>query len=158
MMDTPIAQNGTLEAAIFARVKGRTPDADNFKIVSVQSKFLKGSLYTISFTSVGAAGVEGSFINRVYVHGRSIDVYGFDEQLLAIVGATHDIGVFDKIVEPKTVAAIIAIGITLLLIGLSIANLVRGTPQVFPEFLTSGFLLILGFYFGKSVGQSGADK
>lgn len=147
-----------IETQVIAEVIKRTPGGVNHKIVGVQQKFLKGSLYTVSFEGVAHDGDTPTFFNRVYVHGKNVDVYGFDEHLLAIVGATHDSSVWSRLTEPKSVAAIIAVGVTVLLAIFSCFNLYHGTPQNFPEFLTSGFLLILGFYFGKSVGADNKDQ
>lgn len=147
-----------IETHVIAEVIKRTPGGSNHRIVGVQQKFLKGSLYTVSFEGIPSDdGQAPAFFNRVYVHGKHLDVYGFDEHLLAIVGATHDTSFWSHLTEPKSVAAIIAVGVTLLLAAIASVNLYRGTPQAFPEFLTSGFLLILGFYFGKSVGSNSRD-
>jgi len=146
-----------IETQVIAEVVKRTPGGTNHRIVGVQQKFLKGSLYTVSFDGIPTDGQTPVFFNRVYVHGKNLDVYGFDEHLLAIVGATHDTSFWSHVTEPKSVAAIIAVGVTLLLAAIALVNLHRGEPQTFPEFLTSGFLLILGFYFGKSVGSGNSD-
>ncbi|UWR34486.1 hypothetical protein K3759_05180 [Sulfitobacter sp. W027] len=135
---------------VFSAVKRRSPTAENLKIVSVQNRFLDGSLYTVGF-DWEQQGVTTSVINRVYVHGKSVDVYGFDEQLLAIVGATHGRGITNFIKSPRAVTSMIAISITLLICIHQGTSIYYGSIPEIPEFLSSGFLLILGFYFGKTI-------
>lgn len=146
-----------IEERVFGAVTARSPAAKNLKIASVQSKFLDGTLYTVSFDVEDNDGDIKSFINRVYVKGRSIEVYGFDDQLLAIVGATHGSGILSSLSEPRLIASVIAIAITLLVcVALSIGFFSGTNPEI-PDFLSSGFLLILGFYFGKLSNRSDSD-
>lgn len=146
-----------IEERVFGAVKARSPDAENLKIASVQSKFLDGSLYTVSFDGADQEDNVRSYINRVYVKGKSIDVYGFDDQLLAIVGATHGSGLLSSLSEPRLIASVIALIITALIgIAVSVAFFTETAP-IIPDFLSSGFLLILGFYFGKLTNSSGTE-
>jgi hypothetical protein len=142
---------------ILDRVRQRTPGAENLTILNVQPRFLKGSLYTVGFDMPREDGPATSHQNRVYVHGTEIDVYGFDEQLLAIVGATHSSGYLDKIISSNFVSSFIAITITVFMIVLVLIGVVSEESFEIPEFISSGWLLILGFYFGKSKIMSEDD-
>src|SRR4051794_41066781 len=70
----PESSPNSIEGRIFSQVKARTPGAENFNIVSLQQKFLKGSLYTVSFTIKGSEGQDLVYNNRAYVHGNAIEV------------------------------------------------------------------------------------
>lgn len=146
-----------LEQRIFAKVKARTPLAKDLFIQSVQAKFLDGSLYTIGWKLEDPQANPDGYVNRAYVHGRNIDIFGNDEQLLAIVGSTHGNAFFARLSDPRVVSSIIAILVTLVACGSWVYSMFAGKPLSLPEFLTSGFLLILGFYFGKSVERSRDD-
>lgn len=146
-----------LEGRIFAKVKARTPLAKDLAIRSVQAKFLDGSLYTISWLMDDPKADPGGYINRAYVHGRQIDIFGNDEELLAVVGSTHGNAFFTRLSDPRVVSSLIAIIVTLVVCGLGVYSILFDKPLNIPEFLTSGFLLILGFYFGKSVERSKDD-
>lgn len=146
-----------IDKSIFSSVAQRTPGAENLKILHVQPKFLKGSLYTVGFDVIGKDGEQSNYVNRVYVHGRDIDVYGFDDQLLAIVGATHSDSFIEKLMTPDFVSTFIAISMTLIVAFSFISNIAWGKGIEIPEFISSGWLLILGFYFGKSTSQRGVE-
>ena len=146
-----------LEDRIFAKVRARTPAAIDLVIQSVQAKFLHGSLYTVAWKANDPNAAPEGYINRVYVHGQSIDIFGNDEQLLAIVGSTHGSAFFERLSDPRVVSSLIAIALTLVVCGTWVYALLSERPVNMPEFLTSGFLLILGFYFGKSVERSRDD-
>ncbi|AUQ55171.1 hypothetical protein [Phaeobacter inhibens] len=140
-----------IERRIIEKVSIRSPKAENVKIVSVQSKFLNGALYTVSFDLPGGEGDEtNNYLNRVYVHGRNIEVYGHDWELLAIVGATHDLGWLGYFSRPQFITSIIALCVTLFIGVWFMAEIFGDDVGSVPEFISSGFLLILGFYFGKS--------
>ena len=146
-----------LEERIFTKVKARTPLAKDLATRSVQASFLDGSLYTVAFMIDDPKADPGGYINRAYVHGRNIDIFGNDEELLAVVGSTHGNAFFTRLSDPRVVSSIIAIMVTLVACGSWVYSMVAGKPLSLPEFLTSGFLLILGFYFGKSVERSRDD-
>ncbi|KQY18170.1 hypothetical protein ASE23_15745 [Rhizobium sp. Root73] len=146
-----------IDQEIFLRVVQRTPAALNLKIQHVQPRFLKGSLYTVSFDILQADGETTNYVNRVYVHGRSIDVYGFDDQLLAIVGETHTDSWIDKITSANFVSTFIAVTMTIFIAASYIINFFADRQIEIPDFISSGWLLILGFYFGKSTSK-GPDE
>lgn len=143
-----------IQEQIFAQVQARTPQAENLRIASVQHKFLDGSLYTISFISLGTDGNPAQYFNRAYVRKNNIDIYGFDDQLLAIVGATHGSGIGNLFSSPQFMTSLIALVMTFAVILWAGISLIRGDPVEVPNFLTSGFLIILGYYFGKAANQS----
>ena len=138
------------EEQILAKVKAQNPKALNPRIKQTQDRFLDGKLYTVAFEQADQGSTE--FINRAYVHGKKIDVFGFDGELLAIVGATHGTTLLRRAADPSVVSSVIAICVTLVVCGLGIYGTLAPGGVSVPEFLSSGFLLILGFYFGKTVG------
>lgn len=139
-----------IEAKIFELVQVRTPGAENLKIISVQQKFLDGSLYTVGFSKTDEAGQTREYINRAYVRKNNIEVYGFDDQLLAIVGATHRNGFGNLFSSPRFMTSLIAAAMTSVIMIWTGLSIYRGAVAEMPTFLTSGFLIILGYYFGKS--------
>ncbi len=78
-----------LPAQVLERVRSRTPNGNNHHVVSVQDRFLNGSLYTVAFEITGADGLVASYFNRAYVTKRAITVYEHDNELLTIVGEVH---------------------------------------------------------------------
>lgn len=150
VIDDPDIDSKVLEA-----VGRRTPQANNSRIVNVQKRFLKGSLFTVSFEGFpdSVTGVAPSFFNRVYVHGNSLDVYGHDESLLNIVGETHMTSAWELFGNTKVVSGIIASIMTLVVLALVGVSLYRSTAVAIPEIISSGWLIILGFYFGKMGGK-----
>lgn len=140
----------SIEDRIFSRVKARSPAAENLKILSVQQRFLDGSLYTVGFEANNSEGVLSNYINRVYVHGPRIDVYGFDEQLLAIIGETHGRGLLERISDSKVISGVIATSLTLVFCAFSASAIWRGVPLEVPQALSNSVLIVLGFYFGRS--------
>jgi hypothetical protein len=152
-----LKMSNNLEERIFDKVRARTPGAKDLAVQSVQAKFLDGSLYTISWKIDDPQAAPEGYINRAYVHGRDIDIFGNDNELLAIVASTHGNAFFTRLSDPRVVSSIIAILITVVVCGLYVYATLAERPINPPEFLTSGFLLILGFYFGKSVERSRED-
>ena len=146
-----------LEGRIFAKVRARTPDAKDPIVRSAQAKFLDGSLYTVAFKIDDPQADPGGYINRAYVHGRTIDIFGNDAELLSIVGSTHGNAFFTRLADPRVVSSIIALVVTVVVCGLSVYATLASKAISLLEFLTSGFLLILDFYFGKSVERSRDD-
>jgi hypothetical protein len=138
------------EEQILAKVKAQNPKVLNPRIKQTQDRFLDGKLYTVAFEHADQGTTE--FINRAYVHGKNIDIFGFDNELLAIVGTTHGTTFLRRAADPMVVSSIIAMCVTLVVCGLGIYGALAPGVVSIPEFLSSGFLLILGFYFGKSVG------
>lgn len=140
-----------IEKMVLSAVAKRTREAQNFRIVSLQKKFLDGSLFTVAFEGPPDAKTDKSqsFINRVYVRGKQLDVYGHDEALLNVVGATHSRSYMSMFGETKIVSGIIATLMTILIITISGTNLLRGTGFTLPEAISSAWLIIVGFYFGK---------
>lgn len=139
-----------IQEQIFSQMLARTPQAENLRIASVQHKFLDGSLYTVAFTGKDPEGTERDYINRAYVRKNSIDIYGFDDQLLAIVGATHGSGIGSLFSSPQFMTSVIAFVMTVAVMIWTGVSLFKGIPLEVPNFLTSGFLIILGYYFGKA--------
>ena len=68
----------------------------------VQAKFLSGSLHTVAFKVEDPQANPDGYINRAYVHGRDIDIFRNDEQLLAIVGSTHGSAFFHRLSDPAS--------------------------------------------------------
>lgn len=143
-----------IQEQIFAQVIARTPNAENLRIVSVQNKFLDGALYTVSFTTNNLDGADVSYINRAYVRKSSVEIYGFDDQLLAIVGATHGNGIGILFSSPQFMTSLIAFVMTLAVIVWTGMSLIQEGSIEIPSFLSSGFLIILGYYFGKAANSS----
>jgi hypothetical protein len=140
-----------IEQKVVAAVQRRTPQARNTRIVSVQKRFLKGSLFTAGFELEPdpTTGQSPPYINRVYVHGNSIDVYGLDEALISIVGETHTGSAWEVFGNTKVVSGIIATLMTLVVLIIVGVSIYRGSPIVIPDLVSNGWLLILGFYFGN---------
>ncbi|RJG45862.1 hypothetical protein [Mesorhizobium sp. DCY119] len=140
-----------IEQRVVAAVKNRTPNANNVRILTMQRKFLKGSLITISFDGDPdpTTGQIQSYINRVYVHGNSLDVYGHDDALMAIVGETHVSSTWEIFGNTKVVSGIIATLMTVVVMVIVGVSMYRGTEIIVPDLISSGWLIILGFYFGK---------
>lgn len=143
-----------LEEAVFAQVKLRTPVAENLRILSVQHRFLDGSLYTVGFTGMNETGDDIHYVNRAYVRKNNIEVFGFDDQLLAIVGATHGNSWGSLFSQPQFIASFIAAAMTIAAMSWVIVSIYKGQAVDVPAFLSNGFLIILGYYFGKSAGSS----
>jgi hypothetical protein len=123
-----------IEALVIDAVKQRTPQAQNLRIEGRQPKFLDGLLYAVAFDLQPdpVTGVVPSYANRVYVTRNNIEAYGHDEFLLQVVGARHSKSFYEVFANGDVVSGIIALVVT----------------------ITSGWLLILGFYFGKASGRS----
>ncbi|MCV3737764.1 hypothetical protein OCK02_16265 [Rhizobium sp. TRM96647] len=112
-------------------------------------------LYTVSFDGPGANGEETvSYNNRVYVTKRSIEAYGHDEFLIQVVGARHARSFYDIFANGDVVSGIIALVVTVLIVPTFIVSYFTSTVLEVPDWITSGWLLILGFYFGKASGRS----
>ncbi|MCA0850863.1 hypothetical protein [Salipiger thiooxidans] len=147
-------QPEAIQRDIFAQVKARTPQAEDFRIASVQQRFLDGSLYTVAFSTKDPDGSVREYINRAYVRKNAIEIYGFDEHLLSIVGATHGLGVGNLFSSPQFMTSVIAFVMTLAVMVWASVSFLRGEPIEIPSFLSSGFLIILGYYFGKATNSS----
>jgi hypothetical protein len=144
-----------LEQRVLDAVKKRTPSGVNHQIVTVQQKFLDGLLYTVSFNGPAPEGVDApSYTNRVYVTKDSIEAYGHDEFLFQVVGARHSRSFYDIFANGNVVSGIIALVVTVLTVPTFLASYFTTTAIVVPDWITSGWLLILGFYFGKASGRS----
>jgi hypothetical protein len=151
-----LINDSNIEEKIITEVKRRTPDSHNIRIVNTQKKFLKGSLYTVAFDGKADldTGVAPSFINRVYVYGNSIDVYGFDEHLLNIVGATHSRNFLEVFGDTKAISGVIALLMTVIVIVIVTVSVYRGSEIAIPQIVSSTWLVIVGFYFGKLGSKS----
>ncbi|MDG4898300.1 hypothetical protein P9272_32725 [Mesorhizobium sp. WSM4976] len=144
-----------LDEQVIAAVVRRTPDSANHRIVNVQQHFLEGILYTVLFEGVpDPAGNRPTFTNRVYVTRNAIETYGHDEALLQIVGARHSRSAYDVFANSDVVSGIIALIVTLFIVANFIVSYRTATLIPVPEYITSGWLLILGFYFGKASGRT----
>ncbi|WP_165447393.1 hypothetical protein [Rhizobium ruizarguesonis] len=144
-----------LEEQVLQAVRRRTPIGTTHRIDSVQQKFLDGILYTVGFDVPDAAGGPPiSYSNRVYVTRSSVEVYGHDEFLFQIVGARHSRSFYDIFANGDVVSGVIALVVTILIVPSFIASYYTGSQIAVPEWITSGWLLILGFYFGKASGRS----
>jgi hypothetical protein len=91
--------------------------------------------------------------NHVTKH--SIEAYGHDEFLFQVVGARHAKSFYDVFANGDVVSGIIALIVTILIVPSFLASYFFQTVIVVPDWITSGWLLILGFYFGKASGRSG---
>ena len=144
-----------LEERVVEAVKKRTPTGINHTIQSVQQKFLDGSLYMVAFDILDPqTGQSNSYSNRVYVTKTSIEAYGHDEFLFQVVGARHSRSFYDIFANGDVVSGIIALVVTILIVPSFIASYWTGSQVSVPDWITSGWLLILGFYFGKASGRS----
>lgn len=140
-----------LNDQVLEAVNRRTPAAENLSILSVQDKFLDGKLFTVGFESPpDPEGVRKSYVNRVYVTKYSIEPYGHDESVLQIVGARYSRGWYDFFANGQVISGCIAIIVTILVVPAYLVSYVAGTVIEVPNWITSGWLLILGFYFGKA--------
>jgi hypothetical protein len=145
-----------VEKKVVEAVGKRTPEAQNVRILSIQKRFLNGSLYTVTFDGSAnpETGAPLSYINRVYVHGRNMDVFGHDEALLNIVGATHTKNFSSLFSDTKTVSGIIAIIMTSIVVLIVTIGLINKSGLSVPEPVATAWLIIVGFYFGK-IGNPG---
>jgi hypothetical protein len=142
-----------LDQRVIEAVRGRTPQGENFSILGLQLSFLDGRLYTVGFQ--GPPDDDGrriSYFNRVYVTKRSIEAYGHDEFLIQIVGARHSRSIRDLFANTEVVSGIIAVLVTVAIVPTFIISQFTGADVPVPTWITSGWLLILGFYFGKASG------
>ncbi len=145
-----------LDQQVVGAVSRRTPVGQNHQIQGVQAKFLDGILYTVSFEIPDPnGGAPGNYTNRVYVTKHSIEAYGHDEFLFQVVGARHAKSFYDVFANGDVVSGIIALIVTILIVPSFLASYFFQTVIVVPDWITSGWLLILGFYFGKASGRSG---
>jgi hypothetical protein len=132
-------------------VEQNNPEARNFRIVDVKSKFLQGSLYTIAFDATDKAGETHTYTNRVYVVGSKLTVFRNDELLLSIVGQTHGQSLLDKIFSTDVISGFVGIIIVLV----ACYMLLFGSGQV-PDLLGNAVTIILGFYFGRATAKNAA--
>ncbi|MBB2795820.1 UNVERIFIED_ORG: hypothetical protein GGD58_004719 [Rhizobium pisi] len=143
-----------LDDQVLQAVGRRTPVGQNHKIENVQEKFLDGMLYTVNFEVTDPlGGTPTNYSNRVYVTKNSIEVYGHDEFLFQIVGARHSRSFYDIFANGDVISGVIALVVTVLIVPSFIASYLTGTTIAVPDWITSGWLLILGFYFGKASGK-----
>lgn len=150
-----LRKSADLDARVIDAVKRRTPNAENIRIFSVQQKFLDGSLFTVGFEGVPEAdGTRPAFTNRVYVTKHTIEAYGHDEFLIQVVGARHARSFYDIFANGDVVSGIIALVVTILIVPTFFLSFFTSSPIAVPDWITSGWLLILGFYFGKASGRS----
>tara|TARA_R110002020_G_C16173321_1_gene764251 strand:- start:543 stop:1007 length:465 start_codon:yes stop_codon:yes gene_type:complete len=144
-----------IEQRVIDAVKRRTPGAQNHQITGVQQKFLEGMLYTVGFDVADPnGGRPSSFNNRVYVTKSAIEAYGHDEFLIQVVGARHSKSFYDIFANGDVVSGIIALVVTVLIVPSFIVSYFTTISVDVPDWITSGWLLILGFYFGKASGRS----
>lgn len=143
-----------VEGMVIESVKRRTPGATNYSVQSIQQKFLDGLLYTISFDVNDEGGIPKGYYNRVYVTRKAIEAYGNDDALFQVVGARHSRSFYDIFANGDVVSGIIALIVTVLIVPSFIVSYWTATVVRVPEWITSGWLLILGFYFGKASGRS----
>lgn len=146
---------GDLEQRVIETVRRRTPNGRNHQILSVQQKFLDGVLFTVGFDGDTPEGEpQLSYTNRVYVTKNAIEAYGHDEFLFQVVGARHSRSFYDVFANGDVVSGIIALVVTILIVPTFVASYFTAAPVEVPAWVTSGWLLILGFYFGKASGRS----
>lgn len=152
MVDLRKAAN--LDELVIDAVKRRTPDAANLRILNVQQRFLDGSLYTVGFEGeVGENDQRTRYTNRVYVTKHSIEAYGHDEFLIQVVGARHARSFYDIFANSDVISGVIALVVTILIVPTFIVSYWTAAAIEVPSWITSGWLLILGFYFGKASGR-----
>ncbi|TIU00971.1 MAG: hypothetical protein E5W55_01590 [Mesorhizobium sp.] len=154
MLFTDLRKDPNLDEKAVAAVQRRTPHAENIRIFNVQQKFLDGILYTINFDGPpDDAGQRPTYTNRVYVTKQTLEAYGHDEFIFQIVGARHSRSFYDVFANSDVVSGIIALVVTVLIVPTFIVSYWKGTSIAVPDWITSGWLLILGFYFGKASGR-----
>lgn len=143
-----------IEQRVLDAVRRRTPTGVNHQIQSLQQKFLDDSLYTVSFDGPEQNGEVPSYNNRVYVTKNSIEAYGHDEFLIQVVGARHSRSFYDIFANSDVISGVIALVVTILIVPSFIVSYWTATAIDVPVWITSGWLLILGFYFGKASGRT----
>ncbi len=143
-----------LDDRVINAVARRTPGATDVKILQVQEKFLDGILYQVGFIVTNSNGQSEPYFNRVYVTKNSLEAYGHDEFLFQIVGARHSKSFYDIFANGDVVSGIIALTVTVLIVPSFIASYFLQSAIAVPDWITSGWLLILGFYFGKASGKT----
>ncbi|WP_156417921.1 hypothetical protein [Aureimonas sp. AU4] len=136
---------------VIEHVRRRTANCINHTIYMTQERFLDGVLLTVGFDGPEQEdGARARFINRVFVQRRSINVYGHDDDLLRIVGEVHSRSFYEFFANGDVVSGIIALLVTIMIVPSFIASYWTGSEISVPAWITSGWLLILGFYFGKA--------
>ena len=151
---TDMRKAPNLQDLVFEKVALRTPAAQNLRVMNVQNRFLDGVLFTVGFQLPAPNNTLTDHNNRVFIRKNSIDVYGFDEDLLRIVGQTHSKSFYEIFANGDVVSGIIALLVTILIVPSFIVSFYFSKEIAVPEWITSGWLLILGFYFGKASGRS----
>lgn len=141
-----------LSDVVIERVKERQPNIQNPRVIFIQDPFLNGKLFSVSFDLQHQDGTITSHLNRAYVQKRRIQIFGFDEEIFRIVGETHSRSFYDTFANTDAVSGIIAIVVTLLVVPSFLIAAATGHSISIPDWISSGWLLILGFYFGKSSG------
>ncbi|MGO7575910.1 hypothetical protein ACC699_13645 [Rhizobium ruizarguesonis] len=141
-----------IEQRAINAVKTRTPQSTDHRVSGVQQKFLDGVLYTVGF--LVPDGDPNGYHNRVYVTKNTIEAYGTDDFLLQVVGARHARSFYDIFANGDVVSGIIALVVTVMIVPSFIVSYFSATHVDVPDWITSGWLLILGFYFGKASGRA----
>jgi len=142
-----------LEELVHTQVRQRSPRAENIRTIHMQ-QFLDGKLYTVVFDAPNDAGEVKNWVNKVFARKNSIAAFGHDHELITIVGQTHARSFWDFFANSEIVAGVIAVVVTIMILGSYVISLREGSPNTPPEWITSGWLLILGFDFGRASGRS----
>lgn len=146
--DRNIDHGNELESRVVMEVRTRTPGGSNYRIVAFQSRFLNGSLYTVTFDlTAPQSGEVKSYQNRVYVSGGNLQTFGNDEMLLSVLGQTHRKTLVERLLDADGVSGTVALILTLTICYLSVYD-----PRAeIPEILKNALTAILGFYFARQV-------
>jgi len=135
---------------VIEAVQTRTPGCENYRVTQTQTRFLDGSLYTVAFDFTDPHTNDTRYLmNRVYVHGGQIDVFGNDEMLLSILGQTHKRSLVEKMIDSDGIAGIIALALTITICAISY----RMPEATIPDILKSALSAILGFYFARATAK-----
>lgn len=146
-----VNEEARIEKRVIDEVARVNANGSKFTLADVQKNFLGGSLYTITFVTgeTFPDGTPKEFSNRVYVHGEVLKLFRNDQLLLSILGETHTRSRLAFFGDTKIIAGAIATAMTLLVVWVTLLGIYRGAEIAIPPLVANGWLLIVGFYFGK---------
>lgn len=129
-------------------VRASNPDGSGFHVSNIQKSAVNGAdILWVAFDEPGRGGV----FNYVLKRGKNLDLFRNDNSLInGLIRASSRQSIFSVMFNTQVITGIIA----LTFISAIIFLVIRDPDNVrIPEILSSGFALILGFYFGRSSGS-----